>query len=358
MIAATNGHVLGFDNLSDLSDWLSDAICRLSTGGGFTTRALYTDDEEQIFDAVRPIVLNGIPDFASRQDLVSRSVFVTLPPIPESRRRDESTFWAEFEQARPQVLGALLDAVSIALRNELTVQLDRLPRMADFAKWVVAAEPALPWEPGTFIKVYAGNRADAIEATLDGDPLADLVKGFGKWSGIATDLLTALNDKTDEATRNKKDWYKQPRQVADALRRLAPALRQVDINVDFVKEKGSKNRRRIIEIENKGGAASAASASSAGPETQGKSADASSTTSSTTASVSSATTSRPESADAARTQRGRYRPARTQIQDAADAADAVDPTQSFGQGTSVGAPNKTVPESDISNREKDVWLDF
>ena len=40
MIRARNGWVLAFDNLSKLPDWLSDALCRLSTGGGFSTRAL------------------------------------------------------------------------------------------------------------------------------------------------------------------------------------------------------------------------------------------------------------------------------------------------------------------------------
>jgi hypothetical protein len=34
-IAAGNGHVLAFDNVSGLPPWLSDTLCRLSTGGGF-----------------------------------------------------------------------------------------------------------------------------------------------------------------------------------------------------------------------------------------------------------------------------------------------------------------------------------
>jgi len=46
MIAATNGHVLAFDNLSGLSPWLSDALCRLASGCSFAVRRLYTDDEE------------------------------------------------------------------------------------------------------------------------------------------------------------------------------------------------------------------------------------------------------------------------------------------------------------------------
>src|SRR5262249_16709904 len=45
-IAANNGHVLAFDNLSALPPWLSDALCRLASGGSFAVRQLYTDQDE------------------------------------------------------------------------------------------------------------------------------------------------------------------------------------------------------------------------------------------------------------------------------------------------------------------------
>lgn len=38
MIMAKNSRVIAFDNLSGIKPWLSDALCRLSTGGGFSTR--------------------------------------------------------------------------------------------------------------------------------------------------------------------------------------------------------------------------------------------------------------------------------------------------------------------------------
>ena len=45
-IAASNGHVLAFDNVSGLPAWISDTLCRLATGGGFAVRQLYTDQDE------------------------------------------------------------------------------------------------------------------------------------------------------------------------------------------------------------------------------------------------------------------------------------------------------------------------
>src|SRR6201997_4528683 len=116
MITAYNGYLLAFDNLSGLPVWLSDALCRLASGGGFAVRQLYTDDEEVLFEAARPILLNGIEEVVSRPDLGDRAIFLTLASIGEAQRRPENELWREFEIARPHILGALLDAVVHGLR--------------------------------------------------------------------------------------------------------------------------------------------------------------------------------------------------------------------------------------------------
>jgi len=175
MIAANNGYLLAFDNLSGLPVWLSDALCRLASGGSFAVRQLYTDDEEVLFEAARPILLNGIEDVISRPDLGDRAIFLSLAPIGEAQRRPENELWRDFEIARPCILGALLDAMVHGLRTLGRVRLDRLPRMADFALWTAACETAL-WPTGTFARAYAANRRAAIEDIIDGDPVAALVR--------------------------------------------------------------------------------------------------------------------------------------------------------------------------------------
>jgi hypothetical protein len=117
MIAANNGHLLAFDNLSGLPAWLSDAFCRLATGGSLAVRQLYTDEEEVLFRAARPLLVNGIEDVISRPDLADRGIFLMLAPIGEQQRRSEAELWREFEIARPRLLGALLDAAVRGLRT-------------------------------------------------------------------------------------------------------------------------------------------------------------------------------------------------------------------------------------------------
>jgi hypothetical protein len=148
-IAASHSHVLAFDNLSGLPPWLSDTLCRLTSGGAFSTRRLFTDQDEILFAAARPVILNGIEDVITRPDLADRAILLMLAPIAEWQRRPEHALWREFELACPYILGALLDAAAQGLRMLPRARLMRLPRMADFALWATACESA--YRPaGTF----------------------------------------------------------------------------------------------------------------------------------------------------------------------------------------------------------------
>ena len=250
-ISANNGYLLAFDNVSSLPPWLSDSLARLATGGGFGTRELYTDSEESLFDAMRPIILNGIEDFVTRGDLADRAITLTLLEIRDDKRRDEELFWAEFDRVAPLILGGLLDAVAHGLKKLPDVSLDRKPRMADFAKWVVACEGKLPWTAGTFLRAYEGNRADAVEAILESDAvvvaLRTVLTEHKEWKGTAGELLKALNTAVADEKYKAKDWPKSPRGMAGALRPNAPGLRKLGYTVEFAKDKDRK-RNRLIEL--------------------------------------------------------------------------------------------------------------
>ena len=193
MIAAVNGWIISLENLSYLPPWLSDALCRLSTGGGLSKRELYTNGDEVLLDAKRPAIINGIEELATRGDLLDRAIVLTLPILPDNTRRPEDEIDAEFEKMRPGLLGALLTAVSCALRNVASVKLAAYPRMADFAKWVTAAEPALPWAAGEFLAAYRANRDCANVVSLEASAIYAPLLGLDlPFEGAATELLSQL----------------------------------------------------------------------------------------------------------------------------------------------------------------------
>ena len=250
IIAATNGWLIVLDNLSHIQEWLSNALCRLATGGGFGTRTLYENDEETLFDAQRPIIINGIEELATRGDLLDRSISLYLPSIEDENRRPEKEFWPDYYAARPRILGALLTAVSLALQNVDTINLSKLPRMADFALWAAAAAPALGISQEVFLTAYQNNRESANELALDASPVAQPLTALldeGGFEGTATELMKKLNQKVDEATQRLKAWHRSGQALSNTLRRLASNLRAKGVSVEFSRET-DKKRRRVISI--------------------------------------------------------------------------------------------------------------
>jgi len=234
--------------VSRIAFWLSDALCRLATGGGFSTRKLYTDDEEQLFNAQRPSILNGIEDFVDRPDLADRTVFLTLEPIPEDKRKADQALQDEFNRARPQILGALLNLMVVGLQRLPRTRLDRLPRMADFALWGTACER----EPAAFIRAYEANRRELAEGVLDADAIASAIRKLmaarKEWKGTASQLLGALEEIAGDRAVKSKGWPGSAEALGRGLRRPATFLRKVGIEIERVRDPHTKERTRLIKI--------------------------------------------------------------------------------------------------------------
>jgi hypothetical protein len=258
MIQANNAHLLCLDNLSSVPQTLSDALSRLATGGGFSVRELYTNDGEMLFDAQRPILLNGIEDLCTRPDLLDRALAIMLPPIPDIQRHPEQHFWERFEAARPRILGALLGAVAAGVRALPAVKLARSPRMADFARWGAALEPGMGLAVGSFLVAYSADRQGANSLALESAPVAVALARFmenrDEWEGTAAELLRELDAVEGENARGK-GWPANARTLGNALRRLAPNLRADGLALEFSKASG-RARGRMIRARKPGGFAS------------------------------------------------------------------------------------------------------
>jgi putative DNA primase/helicase len=247
VIAAVNAHVLAFDNMSSVPNWISDALCRLSTGGGFATRQLHSDSDQLVLEASRPVILNGIPDLTGRADLADRSISLFLPRLPEGSRQTEAQIKASFDREWPLLLGCLCSGVSSGLRSVDSVKLANPPRMADFAQWATACMPGLGFEGNDFLAAYSHNRADVAEIALENDPFASQVVKTIKdhratgYVGTAARLFELVNEFAPQSIKSMRVWPSSEAAFGKALRRAAPLIRaegfEIDLNKRTAKER-------------------------------------------------------------------------------------------------------------------------
>ncbi len=223
-------------------------------GGGFASRKLYSDDEEVLFQATRPVLLNGITDYVGRPDLADRTIGIYLESRPARDRRPAHDVAASFAATAGRILGAILTAMSAGLRHEASVELDGYPRMADFARWVVACcgdGGGLPWSGADFIEAYRRSIQEAAQQQADLDPVACALRRYmsdlTEWTGTAAELLERLNTLTPDSRDRPSDWPKSARGMSGRVRRAAPVLRAVGIEVGWSDTRSNRGRKMHLK---------------------------------------------------------------------------------------------------------------
>jgi hypothetical protein len=269
-VRIANHHALiVFDNISSIKPIISDALARVSTGDSFSKRALYTDDDDVVYQLQRPVMLNGINQVISQSDLLDRSILLEMKRIEPSKRKTERDFWREFEVQKPFILGAIFDTVSKAIKKFPDVKLDELPRMADFAKWGYAIADSIDGYTGQdFINAYNRNIDNQHDEAINSNPVGLAVFIFmtndgvikGLWAGTATDLMRQIEDTavntgysgdpqaTDELSviTNSNLWPRDPEWFVRKLNYVVPDLTARGITIEQYREKN----RRMIRLTN------------------------------------------------------------------------------------------------------------
>ncbi len=175
MVFALHSWLLSFDNITAISDAMSEALCRLSTGGTTIARRLYTNCGLSKMRAQQPVILTGINDCIKAEDLRSRSLFLSLEMVDPEKVIGEATLQQQYIEMRPRVMGALLDCIVCALANFERTSPMPGNRLADMTRWLLAAEPATGLPPGTFAQALGENRQQAAEEALC-SPLAEGIR--------------------------------------------------------------------------------------------------------------------------------------------------------------------------------------
>ena len=241
--AASGSWTVGLDNVSDIPAWLSDALCRAVTGEGDVRRRLYSDSDLTTFAFRRVIVLTGIDLGSLTGDLADRLLPVHLDSISEEERREDTRMWGEaWSKAHPRIFGAVLNLAADVLATLRTTSLERMPRMADFARIVHAVDQVL----GTAgLKRYMGAQGRLAVDTLSGDDFISSVTDAitERFDGTAAELLDRVTPSSD-GWRRPKGWPANARLVTQRLRRQAPVLRKVGWEVS---DDGGQNKSNATQ---------------------------------------------------------------------------------------------------------------
>lgn len=260
-VSAKHAHLFVMDNISYISTEISDALCRVATGGTFSTRELYTNSEISSVNIARPIILNGIADLGEREDLKSRMVTIDLQEIPEDQRKTESVLMAEFIADAPHIMAGLFELVSQGLRNKAKgMRFDRLPRCADSAEF---AAQCLGKEKGEILlEHWRNNQRDEIQDSSETSEFCALLEECvssnvnltftndpPEWIVSPAELeISMLNQYLKQHPNAKRPRFiPLAKQMKERIRRDAKKLEFRGISVTFP-EGGKINGKRVYII--------------------------------------------------------------------------------------------------------------
>jgi len=253
VLASSNAHLLAYDNLRKITPKWSDCLCIASTGGADPTRKLYTDDELVNHPFLVPLVLNGIHDCIEEPDLAGRCVRLEMKTIPESSRRDEKEFTAEFTEDMPKIFRGLLDLISKIMERLPNVVVTQPQRMISYVKYLAAIEDVSDLEPGSLQATYSEILNNAQNDVVLSDPLASVLFRWvreldnANWKGTPTELRKRLIASLEFGQFLNKGFPDNAIALSKRLRALEVPLLSQGIEVSF--SRGTERQIHIVDLE-------------------------------------------------------------------------------------------------------------
>ena len=238
--------------MTSIPTWAADMLCRGVTGGAFSKKELYTDDGDIIMSFKRPMIVTGINIPTHAPDLLDRLLMIELERVSDDKRMDEATFWHWFNQAKPQLFGALLAALSGTLKHLPKIKLDRMPRMADFAKIACAYAEYSGIGAKRMLDVIMAHTSRQTEEVLESDSFAAALRHFVEWhqtwTGTAKELLDLMNEK--QPTSKPEGWPKATNSLTRKINVLHATLNKAGISIR--KHQCSETGGKLLTLESRG----------------------------------------------------------------------------------------------------------
>jgi hypothetical protein len=251
---AVNRWLMVYDNVGYLNTDMSDLLCRMATKFDYSTRTLFTTIDETTSEFTRPQIITAIDALVTRDDLANRVLMAQLGEITEENRLPQRELNSRVEAARPRILGALLTALSRTLAALPNTKPDRLPRMADYGLFSIAAEEALGLKPGEFLKAFDQSAENSRQVVIEASPIGEAIlrlmeapANSVRWKGTASQLLNSLESFSDEGTVRSRYWPKASNSFARQLNRLKPDIKA--LGIEIVETREGRNKDKFITLQ-------------------------------------------------------------------------------------------------------------
>jgi hypothetical protein len=188
-ITASRCHRVAIDNVSAITPWWSDLLCKAASGDSWADRELYMDGDVVAWEFSAVPMLDGIGLVALRDDLADRAVRHHFARPRWFLSDDEVT--AAWDREHPHLLGWLLDIAAQVLKAHALgwVARPRTGRMAQF-EWVLATLDALWGSGGAGMSWYKASQGEAASDAVAYDPVASVIsERVGSWHGYPDELF-------------------------------------------------------------------------------------------------------------------------------------------------------------------------
>lgn len=247
--SVTNQYMVCFDNVSQISDELSNIFCIVATHGYYSKRKLYSNNEECAVKLNARVSFSGITNLSTKPDLIDRMVCLKLNRIDSRKRRTETEIMENFTRDLPFILDGIFITLSKAIPIFENLKLKHLPRMADFAKWGYAIAEALGYGGDRFMKIYEKNQNELLENMVSEDAvitvLIEMLKKRHYFKGKVTELLSTLTTMAEDMNLDiRVGWARDASALSRRLYESQSVLSMFGVSI----HRGKANGERYIEL--------------------------------------------------------------------------------------------------------------
>lgn len=243
-----------FDNISIIPYKMSDNLCRIISGGARPKRTHYLNTGLTVVKAEKKvIVINGIENVATREDLLSRCILFECKKKKHIKPSEE--LHAAFKKDKPYILGAIFDVLEKAMKIYKTVDFDNDFRMASFAKFGYAISEALGYGGEEFLAAYRENIEFQNNEAVDSNSFASSLITFANqkisWTGLSSHLFIALKKiAVDQGLEvNSYNWPKASSVLLKKMKAIKSVLRKAGVEFKYLGHSNIGSKILIKKIE-------------------------------------------------------------------------------------------------------------